>query len=117
MSLLPAKVQLVGWKGGSFDKTWILYSGDTVDSEPWDLTGDEASCVFRDLKTNEVLLTLTTEDDEIELGDEEGIITIRIADEITADIVWPQAKFTLLLRHASGEVDPIFTGIMKWLGP
>lgn len=117
MSVKPAQIKLVGWKGGTYEKTFTLHTGDTVDSPVRDLTGYNPYLVLRNNKTKEVYMTLTVDSENILVGEAEGTISIIIPDEVTEEITWRVANFTLFLERPDGQVDPLLYGYFVMEGP
>lgn len=108
MSLEPAKAKLSIWRGATFRKRLFLYD---VDEELRDLTDHTALLEVRDEPSGDVLLTLSTENDRIELGGAAGTIDLVIAATDTADILWEAAVYDLTLTAPDdGDTDALLWG-------
>ncbi len=96
-------------QGATFDVTltWL----DDADA-PIDLTGYTARMQIRQtIGAVTTLAELTTENDKIVLGDEDGTIRLLLADEETEDYVWTNpAVYDLELVSPAGVVTRLFKG-------
>lgn len=104
MSLLPAKSNLTAWRGGSFRKTFTLYTGSDATSDPRDLTGHSATFIIYD--ADDVQLHSAT----VTLGGTAGTIEVYISDENTDGFAWSNGTYELLLEDVAGDVDPLLHG-------
>jgi hypothetical protein len=105
----PAKLKLTIYQGATFRKR-LTWSAGTP-AVPVDLTGCTARMQVREeVDSDTPLLTLTTENDRITLGDDEGTIDLYVSDEDTADIDWSSGVFDLEIEHPGGEVTRLAEG-------
>lgn len=104
----PAKIKLVIYQGATFRKrlTWTTSAGAAID-----LTGCTARMDIR-AKVDDTakLLTLTTENDRIVLGDTAGTVDLLIEDEDTTGITWKSGVWDLEIAHPNGDVTRLAYG-------
>lgn len=78
--MVPGKYNMICPQGATFSKV-LTY---TIDSEPVNLTGYTARMQVREKHISKTaIVNITTENGGIELGGEQGTITLFIADEVT----------------------------------
>jgi len=99
MAAFKLKLQID--QGATFRKDVVWETG--TPPAPVDLTGCTARMQARDsVESTVVLLDLTTENGGIELGTDDGKVSILIDAEATADIVWSSAVYDLEIVFADG---------------
>lgn len=99
----PFKVKLTIYQGSTFRWHATLKSGSPA--LPIDLTGCTARMQVRpDIASDEVLLTLTTENDGITLGGADGMIHLYIPHALTETITWESAVYDMELIWPNGDV-------------
>lgn len=104
----PAKLKFTIYQGATFRKrlTWTAPSGT-----PIDLTGCTARMQVREeVESSTVLLSLTTENDGIALGDALGTIDLYASDEDTSAFTWDAGVWDLEIVHPGGEVTRLAQG-------
>lgn len=116
MALKPARRNFSVWKGATWRKVLTLYTGDTVASDKRDLTGCTAAFSVRDPSTSAVLESLTTENGGIELGGNDGTITLYISDEDTAAATWTQGIYQLFIIEPNGDANVYLHGTISLVG-
>jgi hypothetical protein len=85
--------------------------GELAYRAPIDLTGWTARMQIRsEIDSTTVLISLTTENGGIALGDDAGTIELYISAEDTADIDWDCAVYDLELVNIDDEPDRILAG-------
>lgn len=103
------KVPLKIDQGSTFTKVATWKTGTPL--APVDLTGCSALAHIRaKINSADPLLTLSTLDDSIVLGDAAGTITIMIDAATTALITWTQAVYDLEITFADGTVRRVMSG-------
>jgi len=108
MSLDPAKLNFVVWKGTTFKKR-LTYYADEDATTPFDLTGYTATCPIRTL-AGDPLVSLTTENNGIILGGASGTIDLVIPVTATAELPWSTALYTLKITSPGGDTDALLHG-------
>lgn len=99
----PFKVKLKIYQGATFRWHATLKSG--TPEAVVDLTGYTARLHVRlKIEDAEPVLTLTTENGGITLGDADGTIDLFISDADTADITWEEAVYDLELIAPNTDV-------------
>jgi len=79
-----------------------------------DLTGATARAQIRStLGSSSVLLSLTTENSKIVLGDEDGTITLALSATETAALTWTTGVYDLEIVFADGTVRRLMAGKVK----
>lgn len=97
------KVPLKLDQGATYDNFWLWKTGPKGAEVPVNLTGAKAVADIRsELESPDVLLTLTTENGRIFLGEEPGKIRIVISDEDTAALSFDSATYDLFIEFADG---------------
>lgn len=110
MSIFPDKTNFRIWKGATFRERIILYEIDSADT-PQDLTGYTAELIIRDKPDGAALLTMTTENDGINLGTTNGVIELVIEAADTAALTWQRGVFDLTITGGSnGDTTAILYG-------
>lgn len=114
MSIQPERANFNIWRGATFRKRLTL----TVDGEPRDFTDYTAELIIRDEAEGDPLLTLTTENSRITLGDDNGQIDLVISAEDTADISWDIGvyDFTVTAPGVDGDTDALLFGTFRVSG-
>jgi hypothetical protein len=80
-------------------------------NNPIDITGYVARMQIRSsVKSTEILLELTTENDRIVLGTTEGTITLQLDAITTSNINWTKGVYDLELISADGIVTRLIQG-------
>lgn len=103
------KLKLLIEQGATFRKSLTWKTG--TPAAPVDLTGCTARMQIRaDLESTTPLITLTTENSGITLGDEAGTIELYISDTDTADMTWTQGVYDLEVILANGDVRRLLYG-------
>lgn len=103
MSAAPVKLPLKIYQGATFRKVVTWKAGDPA--VPVDLTGCTARMHVRaKLEDAAPLLSLTTANGGIVLGDELGTVTIYLSDEATAAISWVSGVYDLEIEFTNGDV-------------
>ena len=104
--MLPGKYNMICPQGATFSKQ-LVYA---IDGDPVDLTTYTARMQVREKHTSKTaVVSLTTENGGIALGDDEGTIDLYIADENTAAISPKNYVYDLELV-SSGEVYRLLEG-------
>lgn len=104
--MTPGKYNMVCPQGATFSKQ-LTY---TYNSIPIDLTTYSARMQVREKYTSKnAIVTVTTENDGIILGGQDGTISIYMSDELTASIVAKDYVYDLELISAS-NVDRLIEG-------
>lgn len=104
----PAKLKFTIYQGATFRKrlTWL-----NPDKTPIDLTGCLARMQVRAaVESPDVLLSLTTENGGIALGDAIGTVDLFIADEDSSLIDWDGGVFDIEIAHPNGDVTRLAQG-------
>ena len=110
MSILPDKLKLVAWKGATFKVTMTLYAEDE-DGPVRDLTGYSAELDILEKKGSEnVLLSLTSDNGGILIDSEEGTLTLSIDSTTIRDQEWNRGIYDLTITSPEGETEPLFYG-------
>lgn len=88
-------------KGVTFSD--ILTAKEYIDGPLVDLTGKTALMVIRQNynEASDVYLTMTTENGMIELGGTDGTIELTIPADVTADLTFEQAVYSLFLMEGA----------------
>jgi len=104
--MTPGKYNMICPQGATFAKQ-LTYA---IDGDPVDLTTYTARMQVREKHTSKTaVVSLTTENGGIALGDDEGTIDLYIADENTANISAKDYVYDLELI-SSGEVYRLLEG-------
>lgn len=102
-------------QGATYRKPFTWKAGKPA--APVNLTGCTAYARFRvtnpPSKRQDLLMELTTENGGIELGDDSGVVTIVVAEELTKNFVWDEAAYQLYVRHPDGSVTRLMQGVAK----
>lgn len=109
MAITPTKLNLSIWRGATFRKVFIYYSGATNLTAPKNLTGYTGRVALRETNGT-ALAALTTENSGVLLGGINGSITLYISDEDTALITWKTATYELFLTDTAGDTEIYFYG-------
>jgi hypothetical protein len=105
----PFTHNLTIYAGATLRDTVTWKVGDPA--EPVDLTGYTARAQFRRaVGSSDVLVSLTTEDGGIILGDEAGTIQLHMTATATAALTWRSAVYDLELIAPSGDVRRFMKG-------
>ena len=115
MSRGPIKWNLTIYQGATFRVHRIWRVGDTRDAAlPVDLAGCTARMHVRpELESETILLTLTTENGGIQLGDVPGRVQLFLSDEQTAPLTWESGVYDLEVEFTDGDVRRLFAGSVK----
>lgn len=104
-----AKLKLSIDQGATFTKTVTWKTGKPA--VPVDLTGCSARMQVREkIDSEDVLLSLSTMDGRITLGDAAGTVALRVEAEDTTDITWKTGVYDLEIEFADGTVRRLFGG-------
>lgn len=109
MSVQPAKVNFVIWKGATFSKTLTL---NLIDG-PMNTGSHSAVMNIKDKPNGTTLFTLSTANGRISMGGTNGVIYLHIDEEDTATFNWLGAVYSLLITDGAGETDSILYGSVK----
>jgi hypothetical protein len=107
--MLPATWDLVCKKGATFDRTCTF----KADGVAVNLTGYTARMQVRDLESDELVATLTTENGRIILGGSAGTIRMLITAADTADLTTGRHKYDMELVSGGGYVYCPFMGAFE----
>src|SRR4051812_20246176 len=107
MTLIPAKENFTIWKGTTF-RVQLFFWEDEGLTDPQDLTGYTSELVIRDHKDGLALLTLTTADNSILVGN--GVLTLFISATNTSAITWKHGVYDLTITSPAGDTDAILYG-------
>lgn len=110
MPLMPAaKLKLSIDQGATFTKTVTWKTGKPA--TPVDLTGCTARMQVREsVESEDVLLSLTTENGRIALGGLAGTVDLRVEATDTALIEWAAGVYDLEIQFTDGTVRRLFSG-------
>jgi DNA/RNA endonuclease YhcR with UshA esterase domain len=104
--MTPGKYNMVCPQGATFNKV-LTYS---IDGEPVDLTTYSARMQVREKYTSKTfIVSLTTQNNGIVLGDDEGTIEVYISDETTSTFPAKDYVYDIELI-SSGEVYRLIEG-------
>jgi len=107
--MAAGKLKLLIEQGATFRKLLTWKAG--VPAVPVDLTGCTARMQIRaDITSTTPLITLTTENGGITLGDTAGTIELYISDADTADITWTAGVYDLEIILANTDVRRLLYG-------
>lgn len=107
--MAAAKLKLRIEQGATFTKPLLWKNKDS--GTPIDLTGCIARMQVRaSIKSATVLLSLTTENDRITLGDAAGTILLELTAEETAAITWTSAVYDLEIVFPNATVRRLAEG-------
>jgi hypothetical protein len=107
MTVPAQNIDLTIYQGATFRQRFRWLAGGV----PVDLTGCTARMQVReDADAPDVLLELTTENDGITLGDDEGTVDLFVSDEDTAAIDWDGGAWDLEIAHPGGDVTRLLMG-------
>lgn len=110
LSVGPAKLNLKLRQGSTFAPAPLTYTYDEAGLVPIDLTGYTARMQIRDVDSNALLHSLTTEDGGLTLGGAAGTIALSISATDTAAFEWTTGKYDLELVAPSGFVTSLLAG-------
>lgn len=108
MSVEPARLSLSFWRGATFHKHLVLYDED---NQPRDLTNYTGLLEIRDEPQGAVLLSLTTENNRIEMGGTSGTIDLVVDSVTTMNLTWDTGVYDLTITApAGGDTDALLWG-------
>jgi hypothetical protein len=107
----PGAYNITVFQGTTFSR---VFTWKDSDDAPIDLTGYTARLQVRaSAQSEDVLLELTSEDDEITLGDEAGTITLTMDPDATDALDFDRAYYDLELESSGGQVTRLLQGAFR----
>lgn len=114
-SFLPAKLNFPIWKAATFRYQFQWLDDIEGKKTPHNLTGYTGKAVL--LGDDETNLELTDGNGGIIFGGVNGTIELHITEAQTAAFAWRKATYTLYVKEAAGENQPVLTGQFHIAGP